>query len=62
MEPCSKRPPAAQGAHQSHWPSLPARFGALGGFGALVPLSWYVVIRSYRQLNSGKFLALHELE
>ena len=24
--------------------------------------SWFVVIRSYRQLNSGKFLALHELE
>ncbi len=24
--------------------------------------SWYVVIRSYRQLNSGKFHVLHELE
>ena len=35
---------------------------SLGGFGALLSLSWYVVIRSYRQLNSGKFRALHELE
>ena len=35
---------------------------ALGGFGVLLSLSWYVVIRSYRQLNSGKFKALHELE
>ena len=35
---------------------------SLGGFGALLSLSWYVIIRSYRQLNSGKFLALHELE
>ena len=34
-------------------------FGVLG---SLISLSWYVVIRSYRQLNSGKFLALHELE
>lgn len=30
--------------------------------GALLTVSWYVVIRSYRQLNTGKFLALHELE
>ena len=34
----------------------------LGGVGALLSVSWYVVIRSYRQLNSGKFRALHELE
>ena len=30
--------------------------------GVLLTVSWYIVIRSYRQLNSGKFLALHELE
>ena len=30
--------------------------------GVAISLSWYVVIRSYRQLNSGKFDALHELE
>lgn len=35
---------------------------AAGGIGALLAVSWYVVIRSYRQLNSGKFKALHELE
>ena len=33
-----------------------------GIVGALLSISWYVVIRSYRQLNTGKFLALHELE
>ena len=33
-----------------------------GVVGALLSVSWFVVIRSYRQLNSGKFLALHELE
>ena len=34
------------------------RFG-VGG----VPVQvWYVVLRSYRQLNTGKFQALHELE
>ena len=33
-----------------------------GMVGALLSVSWYVVIRSYRQLNSGKFAALHELE
>lgn len=30
--------------------------------GAILSVAWYVVIRSYRQLNTGKFLALHELE
>ena len=35
---------------------------AAGAIGALLSVSWYVVIRSYRQLNSGKFEALHELE
>ena len=33
-----------------------------GVIGALLSVSWYIVIRSYRQLNAGKFLALHELE
>ena len=36
--------------------------GAAGVFGALLSLSWFFVLRSYRQLNSGKFRALHELE
>ena len=35
---------------------------AVGTIGALLSVSWYVIIRSYRQLNSGKFRALHELE
>ena len=30
--------------------------------GVVISSSWFVVIRSYRQLNSGKFEALHELE
>ena len=34
----------------------------VSGLGMLVSFSWYIVIRSYRQLNSGKFKALHELE
>ncbi len=34
-------------------------FGLLG---MLLSVSWYIVIRSYRQLNTGKFKALHELE
>ena len=33
-----------------------------GVLGAVLSASWYIVIRSYRQLNSGKFLALHEIE
>lgn len=33
-----------------------------GVLGVLLSLSWYIVIRSYRQLNAGKFDALHELE
>lgn len=31
-------------------------------FGIFLSAAWYVIIRSYRQLNSGKFIALHELE
>ena len=34
----------------------------VGFLGVLLSVSWFVVIRSYRQLNSGKFKALHELE
>ncbi len=30
--------------------------------GAALAISWFIVIRSYRQLNTGKFAALHELE
>ena len=33
-----------------------------GVTGLMLSGSWYIVIRSYRQLNSGKFKALHELE
>ncbi len=33
-----------------------------GFWGISLSASWYIVIRSYRQLNSGKFGALHELE
>ena len=33
-----------------------------GIFGALLSVSWFFVLRSYRQLNSGKFKALHDLE
>ena len=35
---------------------------AAGMMGAVLSFSWFVVIRSYRQLNSGKFLALLEME
>ena len=44
--------------------SLPVRgvLTAGGVLGALLSASWYIVIRSYRQLNAGKFDALHELE
>ncbi len=44
--------------------SIPVKtiLGAGGVLGALLSASWYIVIRSYRQLNSGKFDALHELE
>ena len=36
--------------------------GMVGGVGALLSVSWFVVIRSYRQLNTEKFRVLHELE
>ena len=34
----------------------------VGLMGAALAGSWWVVIRSYRQLNTGKLKALHELE
>lgn len=34
--------------------------GGLLGLGLCV--SWYIIIRAYRQLNTGKFAALYELE
>jgi len=37
-------------------------FLAAGIIGAALSVSWFIVIRSYRQLNTGKFAALHELE
>ncbi len=33
-----------------------------GIIGVVLSGTWYVVIRSYRQLNTGKFHVLHELE
>ena len=30
--------------------------------GAILAISWYIVIRSFRQLNTGKFNALQDLE
>lgn len=35
---------------------------AVGVIGILLSASWFIVIRSYRQLNSGKYDALQELE
>ena len=37
-------------------------FGVIGFLGMLLSSSWFIIIRSYRQLNKGKFDALHELE
>ncbi|MCY4379793.1 MAG: hypothetical protein OXC39_08240 [Candidatus Dadabacteria bacterium] len=34
----------------------------VGIVGMVLSMSWFIVIRSYRQLNTGKFQALHELE
>ena len=33
-----------------------------GALGSILSVSWYVVIRSYRQLNTGKFDALQDME
>lgn len=35
---------------------------SLGFLGASLSTAWYIHIRSFRQLNTGKFKALHELE
>ncbi len=35
---------------------------AIGGVGALLSVSWFVVIRSHRQLNTEKFRVLQDLE
>ncbi len=37
-------------------------FLAAGILGGMISFSWWVVIRSYRQLNTGKFKVLGELE
>ncbi len=34
----------------------------MGMLGSMISASWWIVIRSYRQLNSGKFKVLDELE
>ena len=33
-----------------------------GALGSILAISWYIVIRSYRQLNTGKFNALQDME
>ena len=33
-----------------------------GVLGSILAVSWYIVIRSYRQLNTGKFNALQDME
>ena len=37
-------------------------FGAIGSFGVLLSVSWFVVIRSYSQLNGEKYRVLGEIE
>ncbi len=37
-------------------------FLAIGGAGVLVSVEWYVLLRSYRQLNEGKFQIIHLME
>ena len=37
-------------------------FLTAGILGMALSISWYIIIRSYRQLNTGKFQALQELE
>ena len=37
-------------------------FFAIGIFGIVICFSWRILIKSYQQLNSGKFKALDELE
>lgn len=40
----------------------PLVFCGVGFLGVCLTIAWFVVIRSYRQLNTGKFAALTELE
>ncbi len=49
---------------QLHGPviALNAMFLAIGVFGVLLCYVWYITIRSYRQLNSGKFHLIGEVE
>ena len=42
--------------------SLEILLPVMGIMGLIISLSWWIVIRSYKQLNSGKFDMLHELE
>lgn len=46
------------GRHAENGPA----FFLVGVVGALLAVSWLLVARSYKQLNSGKFKALRELE
>lgn len=34
----------------------------IAALGFLLTVAWYITIRSYRQLNSGKFAVIHEME
>jgi hypothetical protein len=49
---------------QLHGPALAlnAMFLAIGVFGMLLCYVWYITIRSYKQLNSGKFHLIGEVE
>lgn len=42
--------------------SMDIVLSVIGGLGVLLSISWCIVINSYRQLNSGKFKALQDLE
>ena len=42
--------------------AMPVVFLVTGATGAILSCSWYIIIRSYRQLNTGKFHILLELE
>jgi hypothetical protein len=39
-----------------------AAFLAIGILGILLCITWYINLESYRQLNSGKYKVIHELE
>ena len=41
---------------------LTALMVSFGLLGSALAIAWYIHIRSYRQLNTGKFKPLHELE